>query len=1495
VLQFNSQEALRDFLALDAAVSCDGEDPLTGPDAEDCYRNCATATTKTDEFGDICLPEGEIDQFVLRSFTTICNKECELEVVKEVRCLPNCTTTGLGANEGWVSDPSQLEVLPGACLQYRIVTTNVSTEIPICALRYTDTMSNPGNFAGAPYAVQMTGRTCTNVTFSSAFNVGGTPVVCELDSLLNQGESVTVLFRLDVDGPGQTLAPPNDVSVNTVVVAGAAEGDCPSAAAPRFSCDATSSVAIDVEECDFEVTKEVTCDDPRSPSAVFEADDQAEALPGAEVGFRIRIENTGDVDLSSVTITDVLSCSSWYIPGSVVATIGATDVTDCICTSPVGNCDQVTDINGTKTFAACGFAAGLPSGSTLTITFRVLVPADFMTLEEKPDCTNTVTVQAGSDVCQNPQVNPCPEREDSANINVRVPKIECDKQVCADLDNNGVCDPEYPFADQVTVPSQEADYPLTIIWKYTLTNTGEVDFANGQICDPDLVTHRADNGLTSPSGCDLDPVTGCVNLGPIAVDGMGMATCSIRFNSQADWLGFGAKEGPPNNCYENEASGFGTVDTDGLCINGAETFVTTEESCSAEVCIELPCDLTVIKEVRCLEQCSPTGPASDWVSDPSQLMATPGSCLQYRITVENTGVAKDVDICALKFTDNMINHDSFQSGPSNVQLIGRSCTNLVFSSAFNWDNNPVVCQLNTPLMPTESVQILFTAVLRPDATMDPRNEINVMGASHPTGCPVGAPPEFDPDRCNDDSGVTVDLKQCDFEVEKEVTCDDPRDPGAVFHDDIVDALPDSMAGFRMRITNTGEVNLTSIQITDALTCSTWFIGGSVVADINGTNVTSCLCPGGVCNNIGQLNGTKNLVPCKADGIAPGEVLTITFKVQVPAGFATIGTPVDCTNTITVMPSTDTCSSPASNPCGSKNDNARINVLVPRIDCDKCVCADTDLNGSCDTACLVGLDIQDPQFPIRLEYRFTAGNIGETDLSNVTISDTAFFNNSGPYRISCDLVAGVANIGVIAQGAPSVTVTCVLQFNDEGEFRSFASLDDGDDSCYRNTATVMGTPTAPDVCESDLVVQSSCSATVCIGIEECICDCEPRTKVVFDIYNEYEQKFSGAERCISSWDEKLLSQFTEGDPPTACGQTPAHVPDYFWRNILGTDKGTARINAEASPAVCGPDTVEVPLLGVAQKILHFERPEGEKYERAGMSLVGTGFQVGQLKYDVSLNPDNPDGNEPDELNQPRGDGGRTKVEWSTVRDYESRLPSPDTLIAGGVGQTRASTTQKGSFIVFPKIEIKWNASGEVIQDTFLDMTNDFPGAVRVQLFFVDGDCCIWLDNAITLTQNQPIYWSALTGDGGVTQLSPFTVLGRGVRDPDPRNPGGRVLRGYVVGWAVNPITNREINWNHLKGDAVVVNYAEKSAWEYNAWAFQAKVGVAGQELLEPFGQLDFDGVEYEFAPAELLLDFYSVGTIFQGGFNRQATIDTDLTLWAALKDLRLNPQQPNELP
>ncbi len=279
--------------------------------------------------------------------------------------------------------------------------------------------------------------------------------------------------------------------------------------------------------------------------------------------------------------------------------------------------------------------------------------------------------------------------------------------------------------------------------------------------------------------------------------------------------------------------------------------------------------------------------------------------------------------------------------------------------------------------------------------------------------------------------------------------------------------------------------------------------------------------------------------------------------------------------------------------------------------------------------------------------------------------------------------------------------------------------------------------------------------------------------------------------------------------------------------------------------------------------------------------------------------------------------------------------------------RVSSVEKGSLLVYPKVEIKWDRFGQVIQDTFIDLTNDYPEDVLVQMQFVNGDMylpadptgdCVFVDPGppaiyacqggpndgcfctpdgglpcgerdhfggcnsvdvmIELTANEPTYWSAATGLPKGT--SPFPILDPGFPPGRPDLDGGcnRILRGFVLAWAVNA-NGQQIAWNHLKGDALIVDYAHQAAWEYNAYAFQVHDVALGDVVPqddpdENVSELLLNGTVYDSVFDKLLLDFYAYDADPPGPFDKpgiQVTVNTDLTLLPMIIDLRQDGDGP----
>jgi hypothetical protein len=266
------------------------------------------------------------------------------------------------------------------------------------------------------------------------------------------------------------------------------------------------------------------------------------------------------------------------------------------------------------------------------------------------------------------------------------------------------------------------------------------------------------------------------------------------------------------------------------------------------------------------------------------------------------------------------------------------------------------------------------------------------------------------------------------------------------------------------------------------------------------------------------------------------------------------------------------------------------------------------------------------------------------------------------------------------------------------------------------------------------------------------------------------------------------------------------------------------------------------------------------------------------------------------------GGSFQGAFTTCADVECAQPSPG----------RLSATEKGSLLIFPKVELRWaeiepEGGGEdgtfsLIQDTFIQIVNDYPAGVSVLMYFINGDPPLWegdrfhpgwnnVDNEIELTSNQPMYWSALTGQPA--GVSPFQVLDPGDPPGRPAMDGtdDRVLRGYIVAWAVDSVSGEEIRWNHLAGLGTIVNYLYGSAFEYNTYAHQvvAPVDHGDPTGIEP-GVLALDGVEYNYSFDQLLLQFQAVGSpAFSGP--RLVVSNTDVTLLPASLDVRQETDGP----
>lgn len=231
------------------------------------------------------------------------------------------------------------------------------------------------------------------------------------------------------------------------------------------------------------------------------------------------------------------------------------------------------------------------------------------------------------------------------------------------------------------------------------------------------------------------------------------------------------------------------------------------------------------------------------------------------------------------------------------------------------------------------------------------------------------------------------------------------------------------------------------------------------------------------------------------------------------------------------------------------------------------------------------------------------------------------------------------------------------------------------------------------------------------------------------------------------------------------------------------------------------------------------------------------------------------------------------------------------------QDRVSSSEKGSLLIWSKIEVAYQQD-QLIQDTFVSLTNDWATDVDFQLYLIQGDNTnplgYWQfsDVGFTLTRDQPVYWSAATGQGtagiGMTRWSD---LGPGIVID-----GVTYYRGLIIGWATSiPQGNRPIRHNHLAGHGTVVNYVQGWAFEYNTWAFAAITGTQGgliPVIPDADGSVQLRiGTDYVPSFNQLLLNFQAWGSSAWSTPDYLVVSDTALTLHPVDWDLRENSDAP----
>lgn len=185
-------------------------------------------------------------------------------------------------------------------------------------------------------------------------------------------------------------------------------------------------------------------------------------------------------------------------------------------------------------------------------------------------------------------------------------------------------------------------------------------------------------------------------------------------------------------------------------------------------------------------------------------------------------------------------------------------------------------------------------------------------------------------------------------------------------------------------------------------------------------------------------------------------------------------------------------------------------------------------------------------------------------------------------------------------------------------------------------------------------------------------------------------------------------------------------------------------------------------------------------------------------------------------------------------------------AASAAQNVANTSQKGSLLVFPLIDVREG------QTTTIRLANDTSVDVWVKCYYVN-ETKARNDFLFLLTRKQAVSWDARTGAAdpiGAVNSFP-THIG-----PFPGNPN----LGELVCFAVNDAGSAQISHNHLSGTATVGSaeavpapgneseIIQRQSFEYTAWAFTARGVVRGAQVGAP-GRLVLSGLagEYDACP------------------------------------------------
>jgi uncharacterized repeat protein (TIGR01451 family) len=256
---------------------------------------------------------------------------------------------------------------------------------------------------------------------------------------------------------------------NTATVSSAVCGVTGDDACQRAASDCSDDANVDCQSCSLEVTKMVALDDNCDGTANGAFSDSVTQEANECVVYEICVENTGQQNLTGVTVNDTGAGGTGGSLNFGTVNAGATECQRIPTTAAVGDC----------------------SGGTCLCT-----------AVEGPN-----TVQVGSATCQATGESACTFTvsicSDSAEVECTVPcSVEIEKTVALDDDCDGTADA--PYGESVVAELDEC-----VVYRICVENTGEetLDASGVAVSDPLLGIVDVDFGTITPgnSVCRLVP------------------------------------------------------------------------------------------------------------------------------------------------------------------------------------------------------------------------------------------------------------------------------------------------------------------------------------------------------------------------------------------------------------------------------------------------------------------------------------------------------------------------------------------------------------------------------------------------------------------------------------------------------------------------------------------------------------------------------------------------------------------------------------------------------------------------------------------------------------------------------------------------------------------------------------------------------------------------------------------------------------------------------